>query len=274
MKSSQLIENSIIKLVFIILLIRGVYLPCYSQEGSRTRVKIGDIMYLDGSGNEHFCDFRQWDTLHPLGDLLGIVFYTRFVYDADSNKIWHGWVMYPHEGVNLMWAPQNSICYSNHIASYATSGVSTPHNPAPNYQNKATKDTCGWQNTYRLLDFIYTGQGQTLTNEVSPAFYYIFHDLNGIQDFSTKPIMTASSWYMPSFGQLFQIFGCSGYLNASIAACGGDFLVNEGCWCGSTEGAPRFPSRLWVCTYMEACVVAPPYGIKNYSFKIRPVRSF
>lgn len=274
MKSKQLSKENLIKIVLAILLIRGVLSPCSAQEGSRTRVKLGDIVYLDGSGKECFVDYRQWDTLNPLGDLVGVVFYSHFVYDADSNKVWHGWIIHPDEGVDLQWAPQGSICYTNHMASYEMNDVFTPNNPAPKFQNKATKDTCGWLNTYRILDFIYTGKNQTLTEEVSPAFYYLFHDINGISDLSTKPEMTPSTWYMPSFGQLFHIFGCSGYLNVSLSACGGSLFYNNGYWCGSTEASPSFPNRLWICSYNELCISAPPYGTKSYTFHIRPIRSF
>ena len=219
------------------------------DEGYLThRVKTGDLMYLDGQGNECFVDYRQWDPNQPLGELVGVVFYAYYgvePYALDDRPGWHGWLAAIDESGPLAWAPQNTVCYNNCVANYAVEGVVTPWNPKTNCVNQANFDTCGWQNTYRFLEYLYMGQHTTLSEETSPAFYYLFSTKNGVTDFSVKPTMSRTSWFMPSFGMLRMIYAQVGCLNAALKACGGTMFNSGRSWYSSTEVGNSNKQAVW-----------------------------
>lgn len=215
------------------------------------RIKPGDLMYLDGQGNECFVDYRQWDQNAPLGTLVGVVFYSYYgtePYALGDQPGWHGWLAAIDESSPLAWAPQNTVCYNNCVALYEVEGVSTPYNPNRDNKDLANADTCGWQNTYRLLEFLYTGQQTTLSTATSPAFHYLFATKNGIADLSVKPTMHRTSWYMPSYGQIRMLYSQLGCVNAAMKACGGTMLNSSRVWYTSTELGSTNLQGVWSLT--------------------------
>jgi hypothetical protein len=212
------------------------------------RIKPGDVMYIDGQGQERFVDYREWDKNHPLGEVIGVVFYSYYgvaPYALDDQPGWHGWLMAPDESGLLAWAPQNTACYNRCVASYAVEGVETPYNPNPSNKHLAMADTCGWQNTYRLLAFLYEDQHTSLSTATSPAFHYLFATKNGVTDFSVKPTMERTSWFMPSYGMLRMMYGQLGCLNNALLACGGTLMDTSKCWYSSTEFGNSDPRVVW-----------------------------
>lgn len=239
------------------------------------RVKIGDICYQDSGGVEHFIDYRDWDLENPPGTVLGVVFYTYYgplTYDPSSPKAWHGWIVEVDQSEPMIWAPTTSVCYSNCVALYEMEGINTPWNPHDNQKLYACLDTCGWQNTYRFLDFVYTLHGRVLSDAISPVFYHVFSQKNGVTDFSVKPTMDHRTWYLPAFGQLRAMYSAVGYLNAALNACGGTLFYQED-WYSSTELGSTVPTGAWALTY--AGVSSSSAGwFKNKTRCVRAVRNF
>ena len=217
----------------------ALYNVVYSQNEHylATRIKPGDICYRDG-GVERFIGYRDWDSSNPPGVPIGVVFFSFYgPYPPGTNGEvgWHGWLIDIGESDSCVWAPTNTICYNNCVASYAVEGIDTPYNPHYYVQNTALADTCGWQNTYRILEFIYTGQGEVLSDNTSPVLRYIFAVKNGVTNFSVKPTMQAKSWYLPSLCQLRMAYGEIGPVNMALAACGGALMTQDHTWHSSTE---------------------------------------
>lgn len=219
------------------------------QEGYLTnRIKPGDLMYLDGQGQECFIDYREWDNSQPLGEVVGVVFYSYYgvePYTLDDEPGWHGWLASVDESPKIAWAPQGSPCYTQCVALYEVEGVDTHYNPNVSNKHMAMGDTCGWQNTYRLLEFLYEGQHIPLSEATSPAFYYLFTTKNGVADLSVKPTMERTSWFMPSYGMLRMLYGQAGCINAALKACGGTMFNQGRSWYSSTEYGDTNPSVVW-----------------------------
>lgn len=240
------------------------------------RIKPGDLMYLDGQGNECFVDYRQWDKTAPLGTLVGVVFYSYYgvgPYALTDQPGWHGWLAAIDESDPLAWAPQNTTCYNNCVALYEVEGIDTPYNPNRDNKDLAIADTCGWQNTYRLLEYLYTGQHTTLSEDTSPAFHYLFATKNGVTDFSVKPTMHRSSWYMPSYGQVRMLYGQLGCVNSALEACGGKLCHYYSSWYSSTELGNSEKTAAWSVTGMGHTDTGS-YWLKYNTHNIRAVRNF
>ena len=247
------------------------------QEGYLAgRVKSGDLMYLDGQGRECFVDYRQWDKNQPLGTLVGVVFYAYYgvePYALDGQPGWHGWLAAIDESEPVAWAPQNTLCYNNCVAQYGVEGVQTPWNPQRDCINLANADTCGWQNTYRMLEFLYTGHHTTLSEETSPAFHYLFASKNGVTDFSVKPVMGRTSWFMPSYGMLRMIYGQLGCLNSALKACGGTLFEPGRSWYSSTEIGDSEKKAVWSLTSWGYSYTSNEWQ-KHYARYVRAIRIF
>lgn len=218
----------------------ALYNMVYSQDEYylSTRIKPGDICYRDGGGAERFVGYRDWDSSNPPGTPVGVVcfsFFGPYPPGTDGPTGWHGWLVELGESDTCMWAPETSPCYNNSVATYTVAGISTPYNPNNYQKNQALADTCGWQNTYRILEFIYTGQGAVLTDDICPTLRYIFAAKNGVSDFTTKPSMQHLSWYLPSLGQLRMAYGEIGAVNQALAACGGTLMSRYDSWHSSSE---------------------------------------
>ena len=240
------------------------------------RVKTGDIVYLDGQGNECFVDYRQWDKNQPLGELVGVVCYAYYgvePYAVDGQPGWHGWIVATKESSPLAWAPENTPCYDNCVAQYGVDGVNTPWNPHKSCINYANLDTCGWQNTYRFLEYLYTGCHTTLSEAVSPAFYYLFATKNGVTDFSVKPVMDRTTWFMPSYGMLRMIYGQVGRINAALKACGGTLFYSGRSWYSSTEIGDSCKQAAWSLTGWGNSNTSSGW-LKNKTRNVRAVRIF
>jgi len=172
----------------------------------------------------------------------------------------------------VAWAPEGSVCRDNCVALYEVEGVETPFNPEYRRKEIAIRDTCGWQNTYRLLEFVYEGQQTTLSEETSPAFLYVFQQKNGVDDLSTKPSMTGSSWYVPAYGQLRYLYGSMGFVNAGLAACGGTRFTT-GSWYSSTEVGTTCIEAAWnLHHYGYSSYLNGWY--KQFKHRVRAVRNF
>lgn len=218
----------------------ALYNTIYSQDEHylATRIKPGDICYVDGEGHERFIGYRDWDMGNPPGDPIGVVFfsfYGPYPPGTDGETGWHGWMIELGESDSCVWAPETSPCYNTTVARYAVTGVSTPYNPHNNQRNHALADTCGWQNTYRMLEFLYAGQGTTLSDATLPVLRYVFSAKNGVSDFSVKPSMQERSWYLPSLGQLRLLYDEIGAVNKALAACGGVLMSEKHSWYSSSE---------------------------------------
>ena len=240
------------------------------------RIKPGDICYRDTEGHEQFVDYRQWDQANPPGTALGVVFFsyygTRPCGIEGVEKAWHGWIVSVDQNDTCIFAPVTSICYDTCVALYPVEGINTPYNPAELPSSLCVADTCGWQSTKRLLEFIYTGCGAVLSDETLPALRYIFSEKNGINDFSQKPPMTADSWYLMGYGQLRILYGYLGPVNAAMAACGGALFSVE-TWYTSTEVSYRYPKSVWSYGHDGTnCTTAGWF--KDKGRVVRAVRSF
>lgn len=240
------------------------------------RIKPGDILYLDGQGQEGFVDYREWDSDNPPGTALGVVFYSYYgtrPCDAEGQaKGWHGWVVALDESEPCAWAPENTLCYNHCVASHTVDGVDTPWNPHALFVSYANGDTCGWQNTKRFLDYVYTENNMALSEEVSPAFHYIFAEKNGVQDLSQKPVMQDDTWYLLSYGQLRVLYGYLGCVNKAMVACGGTML-SEGSWYSSTEVGPTCEQAVW-CYHYDGYTSVADGWLKKHERQVRAVRSF
>lgn len=240
------------------------------------RVKVGDIYYVDAGDNDRFIDYRSWDQGNPPGVPKGIVVYAHYgpkPADPTSEPAWHGWIVAIQGSEPMAWAPTGSICYNNCVAAYAVPGISTYFNPNANTNLGSMGDTCGWQNTYRVLEFIYTGQGTTLSSEISPVFHHLLSDCNGVTDFSSKPTMSYTSWYLPSYGQLKVMVGSIGAINAALNACGQtEFTITETFWTSSEYG----PGNVGVAWAISSSGVGStsPNWLKNKLRSVRPFRNF
>ena len=240
------------------------------------RVKPGDLMYLDGQGNECFVDYRQWNQDAPLGTPIGVVFYSYYgvePYVVDDQPGWHGWVVAIDESAKLAWAPQNTVCYTNCVAFYEVDGVVTPYNPNRNQKDLAWADTCGWQNTYRFLEFLYNGQHRTLSASTSPVFHYIFSTMNGVADFTVKPSMHRTSWFLPSYGQVRMLYSQLGCVNSALKACGGTLFRLANSWYSSTEVGEENKQAAWSVTGYGFSNTNPGW-LKNQERNVRAVRIF
>ncbi len=253
-------------------------LPAMAQnKGYLTnRVKTGDLMYLDDQGNECFIDYREWDKNNPLGELVGVVFYAYYgvePYAQDGQPGWHGWLAAIDESGPVAWAPKNTVCYNQCVALYEVEEVSTPWNPNRDQIHLANADTCGWQNTYRLLEFLYNGQHTTLSESTSPAFYYLFATKNGVTDFSVKPEMHRTSWFMPTYGMLRMLYGQMGCLNSALKACGGTQFSHAGSWYSSTEVGSAYKQAVWSLSWFGNSDTSPLWT-KDYTHSVRAIRIF
>ena len=263
--------------VFVLLIVASI-LAVAQEKGYLThRIKPGDIFYLDTNGEECFIDYRQWDKDNPPGEAKGVVFYSYYgtlPYGVEGEPAaWHGWIASLHESDRLAWAPENTICYDTCVAMYPVEGINTPGNPTHMVKMYGQLDTCGWQNTYRILEFIYTKHHTTLSEQVSPAVHYVFSEENGVTDFSEKPVMTRSSWYFLSYGQLRYLYGQIGVLNAAMERCGGKRFLAGSHRYSSTEVGSWNISGAWVHFTYE--IQHTFYGyLKKYGSNIRPVRNF
>lgn len=243
------IKNKIRQFYLFIFLFMNVF-PSHAQlEGYLTnRIKPGDIFYRDEGGQEGFVDYRQWNQADPPGIALGVVFYSYYgTVPPETEGVeagWHGWIVALDQRDSCAWAPEGSVCNINCVASYEVEGIYTPWNPMDEGVAYALGDTCGWQNTKRILEFIYTGAGETLSEAVSPALYYIFSEKNGVTDFSQKPLMQGDSWYLMGYGQLRVLFGYFGFVNAAMASCGGT-LFSLDAWYTSTEVSLDHKKGVW-----------------------------
>ena len=262
--------------LFILLMIMGMNVPAQENGYLMNRIKPGDILYRDGDHQEHFVDYRQWDQDDPPGIALGVVCYSYYgtvpcgVEGAEPG--WHGWVVETGEKDSCAWAPENTICYDSCVAKYPVEGVYTRYNPTSDPVTYGNSDTCGWQNTKRLLEFIYTGCGSELSDAVSPALMYIFAEKNGVTDFTEKPVMRGDSWYLLSFGQLRVLYGMLGCVNTAMAACGG-LLFSEGSWHSSSEIGNNYKNANWTVAYHGAAFNTTNWQ-KSLKRKVRAVRSF
>ena len=261
----------------ILLLIASVMAVAQERGYLTNRIKPGDIFYLDNQGNECFMDYRLWDRDNPPGEAQGVVFYSyygTFPSGVEGGEEgWHGWIAALDEVDSLVWAPENSLCYDTVVALYPVEGISTPWNPYHEAVAFAIGDTCGWQNTQRFLEFVYTGSGTVLSDAVSSAFTYLFTEKNGIDDFSQKPIMTPTSWYLMGLGQLRVLYGYAGCVNSAMAACGGTLLSNNKKWLSSTEVGVTRHNGVWYL-YYDGSTPSAPGWLKHYSGTVRAVRSF
>ena len=249
----------------------------HAQVGSylTDRVKVGDLLYLDGGGNEHFIDYRLWDQDDPPGEPLGVVVYSYYgtaPFAPSGEPAWHGWIMEIGQSSEMAWAPSGSPCFSNCVSLYAVSGVNTPYNPHFNSKS-ATGDTCGWQNTYRFLEFLYASQSSVLSTDTSPVFHYVFSEKNGVTDFSTKPTMAKTSWYLPAFGQLRVMYGSMGTVNAALNACGGTIFTNSGFWWSSSEVGTVDQRGIWSLNYGGISTVSNNW-LKSMLRWVRAFRNF
>lgn len=264
-----------ISICFILLLI-GLTVRAQDDGYLANRIKPGDLMYLDGQGNECFVDYRQWDQNAPLGTPIGVVFYSYYgvePYALTDQPGWHGWVVAMDESDAVAWAPQNSPCYNNCVAYYEVEGINTPYNPNRNQKDLAYADTCGWQNTYRFLEFLYTGQQRTLSESTSPAFYYLFASKNGVTDFSVKPSMHRTSWFMPSYGQVRMLYSQLGSVNLALKVAGGTMLNPARSWYSSTEiGTEKIQAAWSVNSYGYSNT--EPNWVKDQQRNVRAVRIF
>ena len=240
------------------------------------RIKPGDLMYLNGQGEECFVDYREWDRNAPLGTVVGVVFYSYYgvgPYALTNQPGWHGWLAAIDESDPLAWAPQNTACYNNCVAFYEVEGIVTPYNPNRDNKDLAIVDTCGWQNTYRMLEYLYTGQHTTLSPNTSPAFYYLFATKNEVSDFSVKPMMHRTSWYMPAYGQVRMLYGQLGCVNAALAACGGTLFSLSRSWYSSTEVGNDQKQAAWSVTSYGHTDTATG-RLKSQARNVRAVRNF
>lgn len=240
------------------------------------RIKPGDLMYLDGQGNECFVDFHQWDQDAPLGTLIGVVFYSYYgvePYAVTDQPGWHGWVVEINESAKVAWAPQNTVCYTNCVANYQVEGIDTPYNPNRDQLDLAWADTSGWQNTYRFLEYLYTAQHKTLSASTSPAFYYLFSTKNGVTDFSVKPPMHRTSWFMPSYGQVRMLYSQVGCVNSALKACGGTLFETSHSWYSSTEIGTVNKQAVWSVTGYGYSNTDPGW-LKSQERNVRAVRIF
>ena len=263
--------------VFLILLVAVVVASAQDRGYLDHRIKAGDIFYLDATGKECFIDYRQWDKDNPPGVAQGVVYYSYYgtvPYGAEGESpAWHGWIVSLNESDQICWAPENTICNDTCVAMYAVEGISTPFNPNHMPGEYAQRDTCGWQNTYRLLEFIYTKHHTTLSDQTSPPLFYVFSEYNGVSDFSEKPVMTRSSWYFPSFGQIRYLYGHWGFINAAIEACGGTRLYAANRWQSSTEVGSYNLKGIWGFFGYDDNVLSTGI-LKKYALNVRAVRNF
>ena len=261
---------------FVLFIVAGVMAVAQENGYLTNRIKPGDICYLDGGGAERFIDYRQWDSVNPPGELVGVVYYSYYGSEPygieGESAAWHGWIVAPDESEPVSWAPDSTICYDTCVALYPVEGVNTPYNPDNRQKDISVRDTCGWQNTYRLLEFIYTKHHTTLSGNTSPAFYYVFAEKNGVIDFSVKPTMSRTSWYVPAYGQLRFLYGNLGCINAAMAACGGQ-RFSTGCWYSSTEVGKSCLQAVWNLRHQGYSSVANGW-LKQYNHTIRAVRNF
>lgn len=262
----------------LVLLMFAIVIAMAQESGYLShRIKPGDICYVDANGEEHFIDYRQWDSVNPPGDAQGVVCYSYYgtlPYGAeDEPAAWHGWIVSLDYAMNLAWAPENTICYDSCVALYEVDGIDTPYNPTHMAKHYGQFDTCGWQNTYRVLEFIYTKHHTTLSDQVSPLFRHIFEEHNHVSDFSEKPVMTGSSWYLPSYGQVRYMYGQIGVLNAALKACGGTLFVAGDRWSTSTEVGTWNQRGVWVHFSTDITQTFEGY-LKKYGHHIRSFRNF
>ena len=266
-----------IKQLYLFVFLCVTVVSAYAQsEGYLTnRIKPGDILYQDGNGEEHFVDYRQWDQANPLGTVLGVVFYSYYGTvpgGVEGGELgWHGWVVETGERDACQWAPIGSVCYDTCVARYPVEGIVTPFNPFHEVTSRGIGDTCGWQNTKRLVEFIYTGCGAQISEATSPALNYLYSEKNGIADLSQKPVVRGDYWYLPSYGQLRMMYGFMGFVNAAMAACGGT-MFSQGTWHSSTE-VSTCSSANWSNVY-DGSQCTTSGWFKKTTRKIRAVRSF
>lgn len=266
-----------IKQMYLFVFLCITVVSAYAQtEGYLTnRVKPSDILYRDGGGQEHFMDYRQWDQDNPPGTPLGVVFYSYYgtmPYGVEGAEPgWHGWVVELGERDNCQWAPTSSVCYDTCVARYPVDGITTPFNPFHEVVALGIGDTCGWQNTKRLVEYIYNGCGEEISESTSPPLHYIYAEKNGVTDFSQKPVVRGDSWYLPSYGQLRMMYGFVGFVNAGMVACGGTLLL-QGSWHSSTE-VSTCSSANWSSVY-DGSQCSTAGWFKKSTRKIRAVRSF
>lgn len=262
--------------VFILLFMAGLVAVAQENGYLSHRIKPGDILYLDGNGEECFLNYRQWDNDNPPGEAQGVVFYSYYGTSPfgleNEPSAWHGWVVSLDESGPLSWAPENSCCYDTCVALYPVEGINTPWNPYFDHLLYAIADTCGWQNTKRFLEYVYTGKGLSLSESISPAFMYLFAEKNGVVDFTQKPLMKGDSWYLMGYGQLRVLYGVMGCVNTALAACGGT-LFTENEWYSSTEVGGDQPNVVWCLVYDGSTPKANGW-LKKQEYRIRPVRSF
>lgn len=270
-------KKTLFKLFWLIVLLMARSPWAFSQNEHylATRIKPGDICYLDEGGNERFISYRDWNRDNPPGELLGVVFFTYYGVRPpamEGEKVWFGWMISIEESEECPWAPENSICYNTCIANYPVDGLSTPWNPSHIQKYISLADTCGWQNTYRILEYIYTGKGAVLSDATSPVLRYIFAEKNGVTDFSVKPTMGKKSWYLPSLGQIRMAYSMIGPVNKALAACGGTLLNTSVSWHSSTE-LDNSNNSVWAVNGRGIC----PYdnnAKKHIARNVRAVREF
>ena len=269
-------KNVLLKQICIMTCFLALYNMVFSQDEHylATRIKPGDICYLDG-GEERFMGYRDWNQSNPPGTPIGVVFFTyygTFPPDTEGEKGWHGWMIELGESDTCAWAPETSVCYNNCVATYAVEGINTPFNPNNYQKTRALADTCGWQNTFRILEFLYEGQGTIVSDATIPSLRYIFAEKNGVTDFSVKPVMNSHSWYLPSLGQLRLAYGEIGPVNSALAACGGTLLTSGNAWHSSTELSSPTNSA-WGMNDRGYCP-AGNLAKKHRYKKVRAVRCF
>ena len=260
--------------LFILLMMMGMDGNAQESGYLTNRIKPGDILYRDGGGQEHFVDYRQWNRDNPPGTALGVVFFSYYgtvPFGVEGvEPSWHGWVVETGAGVECAWAPVGSVCYDTCMARYPVEGITTPWNPIHEVAAFGIADTCGWQNTKRIVEFIYTGCGAVISESTMPPLYYIYAEKNGITDFSQKPPVRGDSWYLLSYGQLRILYSYLGCVNTALAACGGT-LFSEGIWYSSTEVSTR-SNACW--SFQDTGGSTTAGWFKDRIRNIRAVRSF
>jgi len=272
-----MVKKMLFKQFWMIALLMAISHGAFSQHEHylATRIKPGDICYLDGGGQERFIGYRDWDNANPPGEVVGVVFFTYYGVRppaTEGEKAWYGWMISLEESGECAWAPTTSICYNTCVAQYAVEGIYTQWNPNHVQKLNALADTCGWQNTYRILEYIYTGNGMVLSDDTSPVLRYVFAEKNGVTDFSVKPAMHKKSWYLPSLGQLRMVYDEIGAVNMALAACGGTLLTESASWYSSTE-LDNSSNSVWAISGNGVCPYSN-YAKKQIARNVRAVRSF
>ena len=282
MDNHFLLTRIFVKFLILFAFMLTVTVPVHGQsvcQSVSSRIKPGDILYVDGMGEERYIDYHDWDSSEPPGTALGVVFYAyygRTPYevsnDIETEPEWHGWIVSVEED-SCIWCPTTSPCYNTCVANYEVGGINTPNNPYHPFN--IPHDTSGWQSTYRILDFIYEGQNKILSNSVMPPLYWIFSMKNGVTDFSTMPAMGWDSWYMPSDAQYSILYGYLGCVNAAMTACGGIRFRNFQRWLTCTERGGTYPRKIQVMFYTGKFLdVDNQQTDKKYGGALRAVRNF